>query len=97
MTPTTHANLTYLPAVLPDGNGGYTPCPAVLTEAEAVRYLRLDTIGRKDAAKTLQYYRERGLIKPTRLSNVNFYLRSELDMFLATMTARTAERKGMRL
>ena len=57
-----------------------------LTEAEAVRYLRVDTLDRKDPSKTLQYYRERGLIVATRISNVNFYLRAELDRFLATMS-----------
>jgi hypothetical protein len=89
-------SLTLGPTPLPDGAGGYSPCPALLTEDEAIRYLRLDTIGRKDPSKTLQFYRERGLIKPTRISNVNFYMRSELDTFLVTMTARTAERKGIR-
>ena len=61
--------------VLADGNGGFMPCPTLLTEEEAIRYLRLDTLGRKDPSKTLQYYRERGLIKATRISNVNFYTR----------------------
>ena len=93
----THVNPVPCLAVLPDGSGGCAPCPNLLTEEEAVRYLRLDTLGRKDSAKTLQYYRERGLIKPTRISNVNFYLRESLDEFLATMTARTFERKGKRL
>ena len=92
-----HTNPILGPPVLPDGRGGYTPCPSLLTEEEAIRYLRLDTLGRKDPAKTLQYYRERGLINATRISNVNFYLRSSLDEFLANVTARTYERKGRRL
>lgn len=91
-TPTTDKLLAGM-AVLPDGNGGYGPCPVLLTEEEAVRYLRFDTLGRKDPAKTLQYYRERGLLQATRISNVNFYLRESLDTFLATMTARTHERR----
>ena len=28
--------------VLPDGQGGFTPCPELLTEAEAIRFLRLE-------------------------------------------------------
>ena len=79
--------------VLADGNGGFMPCPTLLTEEEAIRYLRLDTLGRKDPSKTLQYYRERGLIKATRISNVNFYTRASLDSFVATMTALTNERR----
>jgi len=89
----THNNCMPGMAVLPDGNGGFAPCPALLTEEEAIRYLRLDTLGRKDPGKTLQYYRERGFVRPTRISNVNFYLRGSLDEFLATMTARTYERR----
>ena len=81
------------PAVLPDGNGGYTSCPNLLTEAEAVLYLRLDTLGRKDPTKTLQYYREKHLLKATRIGNVNFYTRESLDEFLATMTNLTYERR----
>jgi hypothetical protein len=30
-----------LPAVLPDGNGGFVPCPAVMTEGELIRFLRI--------------------------------------------------------
>jgi hypothetical protein len=89
----THNNLVPGTAVLPDGTGGFTPCPTLLTEAEAIRYLRLDILGRREPAKTLQYYRERGLLRPTRISNVNFYLRASLDEFLVTMTARTHERR----
>jgi len=81
------------PAVLPDGEGGFTPCPELLTEAEAIRYLRLDTLGVRDPRKTLQYYRERGLIKPARISNVNRYRRIELDRFMETLTNLTYERK----
>ena len=80
-------------AVLSDGNGGFTPCPALLTAEEAVRYLRLDTLGRKDPAKSLQWYRERALLRATRISNVNFYTRAALDDFLAKMTALTGERR----
>ena len=31
-------------AVLPDGNGGFAPCPAVMTEEELVRFLRIPEI-----------------------------------------------------
>ena len=80
-------------AVLPDGNGGFTACPVLLTELEAIRYLRLDTLGRKAPSKTLQYYRERGLVKATRISNFNFYTRAALDDFIHRMTALSHERR----
>jgi hypothetical protein len=33
-------------AVLPDGNGGFTPCPALLTEDELIRLLRIPEISK---------------------------------------------------
>ena len=33
-------------AVLPDGNGGYTPCPEVLTEDELIRFLRIPEVSK---------------------------------------------------
>lgn len=27
--------------VLPDGNGGFTPCPCLMTEEEVIRFLRI--------------------------------------------------------
>jgi hypothetical protein len=33
-------------AVLPDGNGGFTPCPELMTEQELVRFLRIPDISK---------------------------------------------------
>jgi hypothetical protein len=74
------------PSVLPDGNGGFTPCPEVLTEDEAVRYLRLDLVGHKSPAATLRYYREKKKLKATRISKKLFYTRKSLNEFLEEMT-----------
>jgi len=32
------------PAVLPDGNGGFIPCPELLTEEELIRFLRISEV-----------------------------------------------------
>lgn len=32
------------PTVLPDGNGGFVPCPAVMTEDEVIRFLRIPEV-----------------------------------------------------
>ena len=88
-----HNNLMPGMAVLPDGNGGFTPCPALLTEAEAILYLRIDRLGRKDPAATMRYYRERNLLKATRIGGTNFYRREALDAFLVEMENRTYERR----
>ena len=66
-------------AVLPDGNGGSTPCPELLTEDEAVRYLRLDVGGPKNPTGTLKYYRDQGVLRAVRIGRNLRYPRKELD------------------
>jgi len=39
-------NSTIAPAVLPDGNGGCTPCPDLMTEDELIRFLRIPKISK---------------------------------------------------
>lgn len=64
------------------------PCPELLTEDEAVRYLRLDTIaGLKNPAQTLARYRAAGLLRGTQVSKSVFYRRIELDRFLDRLTS----------
>lgn len=79
-------NIILTPAALPDGNGGYSPCPELLTEDEAIRYLRLDTIGHKKPSNTLRYYRSKHLLRATRIGKGILYARKELDLFIDKMT-----------
>jgi len=60
------------------------PCPELLTEEEAVRYLRLD--GERNARRTLKYYREKGLLRGTAVGRHLRYRRVELDRFLEHQT-----------
>ncbi|MFC1738601.1 helix-turn-helix domain-containing protein [Planctomycetota bacterium] len=69
-------------SVLPDGNGGFTPSPELLTEDEAIRYLRLDTIEIKHPDDTLRRYREAGVLQGVQISKKVFYPRSELERFI---------------
>jgi hypothetical protein len=62
------------------------PCPDLLTAEEAIRYLRLDTMGIKNPGETLARYRKEGHLKGTQVSKRVFYLKSELDTFLKKMT-----------
>ncbi len=62
------------------------PCPELLTEDEAVRYLRLDTISISDTSATLRRYRERRLLRGTQISKRIFYRRSELERFIERVT-----------
>ncbi len=73
-------SLAYLPGDPPQ------PCPGLLTEAEAIRYLRLDTIGIEHPEDTLRRYREAGMLRGTQVSKKIFYRRVELERFLARQT-----------
>jgi hypothetical protein len=64
------------------------PCPELLTEEEAIRYLRLDTItGLRNPGETLARYRACGMLRGTQVSKKIFYRRVELDRFLDRLTA----------
>lgn len=66
-----------------------TPVPDLMTEGEAIRFLRLDDGGTKHPETTLEYYRSEGLLKGTRVGKRLRYLRSELFNFLEIQTQRT--------
>jgi len=79
------------PAIIPNSNGSYEPCPELLTEAEAIRYLRLDTLELRNPSDTLRYYRNKRLLRATPLSNRLFYTRKALDEFLEKITKKDAK------
>ena len=80
-------NITFsAPAALSDGNGGFTPCPELLTEDEAIRYLRLDIDGAGKPENTLRYYREQKKLRPTKIGRKLLYSRRALEEFVETMT-----------
>ena len=62
------------------------PCPELLTEEEAIRYLRLDQIEIEDPAGTLRYYRAKGLLRGTQVGKCVRYRRVELEDFLEKLT-----------
>jgi len=72
--------MTFLPGNPP------VPCPELLTESEAIRYLRLDTINIQHPSHTLRRYRDQGLLRATQVSKSLFYRRIELDRFLERIT-----------
>jgi len=80
-------NLIIGPCYMPDG----TPVPELLSEEEAIRFLRLDEDGPKTPQQTLLYYRQRGLLRGTRIGKRLRYLRKELLKFLDIMTDLTSK------
>ena len=75
-----------VPTVLPNGNGGFTACPELLTEEEAIRYLRLDGIHVEEPAGALRYYRRKGLLRATQVGKSIRYRRIELERLLDRLT-----------
>lgn len=59
-----------------------TPCPDLLTADEAVRYLRLDETGVSNPKRTLDRYREAGLVEGRRIGRCVVYRREDLDKFV---------------
>jgi hypothetical protein len=79
-------NLLYIPitAILP-GNPP-EPCPELLTEEEAIRYLRLDLIDTDSPSNTLRHYRRIGLLRATQVGKCLRYRRIELEKLLDRLT-----------
>ena len=79
------------PVILPDGKGGFTPCPELLTESEACLYLRLDEDGSSNPKRTLKYYRDKGQLIAIKVGKKNRYRRQDLENFLAQ---KSEEKQG---
>ncbi|MBN2272205.1 MAG: helix-turn-helix domain-containing protein [Sedimentisphaerales bacterium] len=62
------------------------PCPELLTEEEAIRYLRLDSMNVEDPASTLRYYRKKGFLRATQVGKSIRYRRIELERLLDRLT-----------
>jgi hypothetical protein len=69
--------------------GQSLPAPEVLTEEEVIQLLRLDIDGPGDAKHTLQYYRDQGLLRATRIGKRLRYWRREILRFLERKTEMT--------
>lgn len=48
---------------MPDGKGGWMPTPEILTEDEAIRFLRIDGLNIQHPKETLRYYRSKHGLK----------------------------------
>ena len=67
-----------IPMVMPNGS----PAPTVMTEQDLITFLRLDTDGSSNPHLTLQYYRDKGLLKPIRIGKSLRYTRFHVMDFL---------------
>ncbi len=64
----------------------------LLTEEEAVKWLRLDVDGPADPRQTLKYYRARGLLRGCRVGKRVRYPVCELEALVARLVEREARR-----
>ena len=73
------------PVFMPDG----APAPEVMTQEEAIRFLRLDEADLKNPASTLQYYRDKGDLKGIRIGKSIRYTKEDLLNFLRIQSEKT--------
>jgi hypothetical protein len=85
---TNNDNLSYGTVYFPDR----TPVPELLTESEAILFLRLDTDKTNDHARTMKHYRDKELLHPTLIGKNNKYSKKELLRFIDLMTEKTKKR-----
>jgi len=62
--------------------------PELMTPVEAAMFLRLDETGHnpRSASRTLDYWRDKGLLRATKYARRVWYLRGELEAFLKKKT-----------
>ena len=85
----------YTTQIIPDGKGGFEPCPQLLTEQEAIRFLRLDVGYSGDPSKTIEYYRNSGQLIAIKVGKKNRYWRGDLESFLEQKSSLKRQRASM--
>jgi hypothetical protein len=81
-------NASASPIYMVDGEK-VIPVPEVMTEEEVIKMLRLDADGPDKPKDTLRYYREKGLLRATRIGKRLRYSRPEVLRFLEVQTDET--------
>ena len=84
-------NTILSPSFMPDDG---RPAPELLTESEAITFLRLDIDGPEKPSQTLLYYRKKALLRATRVGKKLRYQRKELLKLLDLLTERTQKDVG---
>ena len=63
-----------------------TIVPDILTQHDAIKFLRLDTDNIKNPKATLKYYRDKGQLRGARIGNNYCYTKKELLNFIEEAT-----------
>ena len=76
----TNDNINRWPVYMPDGS----IMPELLTEQEAIQFLRLDT--ENNPSRTLKYYRDKGQLRAVKIGSNLLYPKQKLLSFIKTAT-----------
>ena len=76
------------PVYMPDGR----PAPEVMTQEDAIQFLRLNDANLKNPATTLQYYRDKGELNGIRIGKTIRYTKEDLLNFLRNQSIKTKNR-----
>lgn len=72
---------------LPDGS----PAPYIMTEEEAIKFLRIDTNQTKHPEMTIQHYINQGLLIPVTIGKYRKYPLTELVKFIERLSDKKHE------
>ena len=75
---------------MPDGS----PVPEVMTKEDVIKFLRIDTGRTASPHLTLQYYREKNLLRGTQIGRNLRYTKQEVLNFLLRQTEQTNKRSA---
>lgn len=74
------------PICMPDGKGGIMIAPELMTEEEAIRFLRFRDIGVKHPERGLSWLRHNGKLGCVRQSRRSLYPLNELMRYISELT-----------
>lgn len=73
------------PICMPDGKGGMMVAPELMTEEEAIRFLRFRDIGVKNPSRGLSHLRHSGKLGCVRQSRRSLYPLNELLRYISEL------------
>jgi len=76
-----------LPTVLPDGNGGFVPCPELLTEEELIHFLRIPQItSAKDYHNVVENLKRLRQLPRIHICNKTLYPKKAIEKWIEQET-----------
>jgi len=74
-------------SALPDGNGGFTPCPELLTEKELISFLRIREITKSNNAhNVIEHLKRMRDLPRIHICNKTLYPRKAIEQWIDQQT-----------